>query len=86
MFLSINCFGESDKIITKIREVFLGVQSKVFSLLNLHVNLNSHIWLLMSLFGIILINDAILTTCFIVEGRKVDRGREMEREGGEERQ
>lgn len=42
-------------------------------------------WLLMSLCEMILINDIILT-CFMVEGRKAGRGREMEREGGGERQ
>lgn len=35
-------------------------------------------WLLMSLFGLILINDVILT-CFMVEGRQVGGGRKVER-------
>ena len=33
----------------------------------------------MSLVGLILINDVILTTYFMVEGRKVGGGREVEK-------
>ena len=33
----------------------------------------------MSLFGLILINDVILTTCFMADGRQVGGGREVER-------
>lgn len=69
-----------------MRRVSGGPEQNVFFVKFTYVNLNSHMWLLMSLFEIILINDVILTTCFIGEGRKVDRSREMEREGGGERQ
>lgn len=69
-----------------MRRVSGGPEQNVFFVKFTYVNLNSHMWLLMSLFEIILINDVILTTCFIGEGRKVDRSREMQREGGGERQ
>lgn len=69
-----------------MRRVSGGPEQNVFFVKFTYVNLNSHMWLLMSLFEIILINDVILTTCFIGEGRKVDRSREIEREGGGERQ
>ena len=69
-----------------MRRVSGGPEQNVFFVKFTYVNLNSHMWLLMSLFEIILINDVILTTCFIGEGRKVDRSREMEREGGGETQ
>ena len=35
MFISINCSGENDELISKIQEGFLEVQSKTLSLLNL---------------------------------------------------
>ena len=69
-----------------MRRVAGGPEQNVFFVKFTNVNLNSHMWLLISLFEIILVNDVILTTCFIGEGRKVDRSREMERQGGGERQ
>lgn len=68
-----------------MRRVSGGPEQNVFFVKFTYVNLNSHMWLLISLFEIILISDVILTTCFI-EGRKGDRSREMGREGGGVRQ
>lgn len=69
-----------------MRRVSGGPEQNVFFVKFTYVNLNSHMWVLISLFEIILVNDVILTTCFIGGGRKVDRSREMERQGGGERQ
>ena len=69
-----------------MRRVSGGPEQNVFFVKFTYVNLNSHMWLLISLFEIILVNDVILTTCCRGGGRKVDRSREMERQGGGERQ